>query len=122
MFVLQSIYFTKRAAFNRSKFRSSFYLDSDEVTYVKKRGIHEIQIHAREFVTRRLAPKIIKNDGKQTPYRGHPVFKAQHATATCCRGCLRKWYNVSIGRLLSKDEIEQISYILIDWIEKKIKK
>ena len=26
-------------------------------------------------------------DGK-TPMRGHPVFIAQHATATCCRGCL----------------------------------
>ncbi|VFT76303.1 Uncharacterised protein [Klebsiella aerogenes] len=28
------------------------------------------------------------NHGKQTPMRGHPVFIAQHATATCCRGCL----------------------------------
>ena len=33
----------------------------------------------------------IVNDGKQTPMRGHPVFIAPHATATCCRECIRKW-------------------------------
>ncbi|HJV12245.1 MAG TPA: DUF4186 family protein [Burkholderiales bacterium] len=25
------------------------------------------------------------------PYRGRPAFVAQHATATCCRGCFQKW-------------------------------
>lgn len=41
-----------------------------------------------------MAPKNIDNDGKQTPMRGHPVFIAQHATATCCRECLKKWHNI----------------------------
>jgi len=47
---------------------------------------------ALDFITARLAPALLKNDGKQTPMRGHPVFIAQHATATCCRRCLWKWY------------------------------
>ena len=33
---------------------------------------------------RRLEPAQPANDGRQTPWRGHPVFTAQHATATCC--------------------------------------
>jgi hypothetical protein len=44
------------------------------------------------------------NDGKQTPMRGHPVFIAQHATATCCRGCLEKWHAIPHGRALSEQE------------------
>jgi hypothetical protein len=45
-------------------------------------------------------------DGRQTPMRNHPVFIAQHATATCCRGCLEKVtvqssHDSGKGRLLS---------------------
>ncbi|WP_394708052.1 DUF4186 family protein [uncultured Desulfosarcina sp.] len=45
-----------------------------------------IRIHAFDFTTAKLAPASSKNDGKQTPMSGHPVFIAQHATATCCKG------------------------------------
>lgn len=36
-----------------------------------------------EIIFKREAPAFIQNDGKQTPTKGHPVFVAQHATATC---------------------------------------
>ncbi len=52
----------------------------------------------------RLAAAAPINDGKQTPMRGHPVFIAQHATATCCRGCLEKWDAIPHGRALSEPE------------------
>lgn len=35
--------------------------------------------------------------GRQTPYRGHPVFVAQHAAATCCRTCLERWHAIPAG-------------------------
>jgi len=44
-----------------------------------------------------VIPAYIVNDGKQTPMRGHPVFIAQHATATCCRECIRKWHKIVVG-------------------------
>ena len=47
-----------------------------------------LRLHARDLITKRLAPAEPYKDGKQTPYRGHPVFVAQHATATCCRSSL----------------------------------
>ena len=34
--------------------------------------------------------------------RGHPVFIAQHATATCCRECIRKWHKMQPGKELSQ--------------------
>lgn len=100
----------------KSKFRSSFYLTKAEKQYVIDKGIDTIREHARDFVSKRLAPAQIINDGKQTPMKGHPVFKAQHATACCCRGCLNKWYKVPKGVELTKSQQEKIVNLLMAWI------
>ena len=101
-----------------SKFRSSFKLTRKEVLYIEEKGIDVIRMHAADFVRNRLAPANPINDGKQTPMHGHPVFKAMHATACCCRGCMLKWYKVSPNRELTDDEQRRIVTLLIAWIEK----
>lgn len=101
-----------------SKFRSSFKLTRKEVLYVEEKGIDVIRMHAADFVRNRLALANPINDGKQTPMHGHPVFKAMHATACCCRGCMLKWYKVSPNRELTDDEQRRIVNLLIAWIEK----
>lgn len=78
------------AQLETSPFRKKFKLTKAEQEYVQAKGMDKIRQHAMDFVCQRLAPAFPKNDGKQTPMRGHPVFKAQHATACCCRGCLNK--------------------------------
>ena len=70
-----------------SNFRARFHLSEKDRQYIDEKGLDTIRKHAEDFVSKRLAPDVIENDGKQTPMRGHPVFVAQHATATCCRGC-----------------------------------
>jgi hypothetical protein len=75
--------------------------------------------HAREFVQRRLAPAYPVRDGKQTPMRGHPVFLAQHATATCCRGCLEKWHGVPRGRPLSDAEQAYVVDVIDQWLRRQ---
>lgn len=57
-----------------------------------------------------------KNDGRQTPMRGHPVFIAQHATATCCRGCLAKWHGIGKDRELSAAEVDHVVEAILRWI------
>lgn len=100
-----------------SKFRSSFKLTRKEVLYIDEKGIDVIRMHAVDFVRNRLAPANPVNDGKQTPMHGHPVFKAMHATACCCRGCMQKWYKVSPNRELTEDEQRRIVNLLMAWIE-----
>ena len=78
--------------------------------------------HAEDFVRQKLAPAEPINDGKQTPMHGHPVFKAMHATACCCRGCLNKWYKVPRHRELSNNEQERIVNLLLAWIERQQEK
>lgn len=89
----------------RSSFRSRFRLNAKDEAYLRERGIETVLVHAADFVGKRLAPAAPQNDGKQTPMRGHPVFVAQHATATCCRGCLSKWH---AGQELS---VQQQTYV-----------
>ena len=109
--------------FNRlekSKFRNSFHLKEKDVLYIKEKGLDKIESHAYDFIKKRLAPKIILNDGKQTPMRGHPVFIAQHGTATCCRGCLEKWHHIKKGHELSNEEIDYIVEVIMTWIKKEL--
>ena len=77
------------ASLNRTKFRGSFHLNSKMKEYVRDKGYVKIESDAYDLINNRIAPKDIKNDGKQTPMKQvHPVFIAQHATGTCCRGCI----------------------------------
>ncbi len=106
---------------NKSSFRSSFRLDDSDKKYIEEKGIETIRKHAADFIDRRLAPELIPNDGKQTPMKGHPVFKAQHACACCCRGCLNKWYKVPLGTKLNEAQQEKIVNLLMAWIENEMK-
>lgn len=106
----------------KSKFRSSFSLKEKDKLYINKNGMDVIRSHATDFISKRLAPQDIKNDGKQTPYKGHPVFIAQHATATCCRSCLYKWHGIEKNKKLTEEEINYIVSIIMKWIMMQMKK
>lgn len=108
----------KLTSLSKSKFRSSFKLRNRELIYLNDKGIAVIESHAEDFIRNRLAKKDISNDGKQTPMKGHPVFIAQHATATCCRGCLYKWHHIEKDRDLSEKEIRFVVALIMEWIKK----
>lgn len=105
------------AALDRSQFRRSFRLRGRELEYLRSRGLPQVMAHAAEFVRQRLAPAEPANDGKQTPFRNHPVFVAQHATATCCRGCLEKWHRLPKGQPLSLEEQGHILAVIERWLK-----
>ncbi len=101
---------------SRSAFRQRFRLLEPERGYLRRKGLDKVLEHAAEFIEQRLAPAEPANDGKQTPFRQHPVFIAQHATATCCRGCLEKWHSIQKGRPLTHNEKEYILLVLKTWL------
>ena len=51
------------AALGRSRFRSSFQLNTHDRHYLHAKGLAVIQDHARDFIAKRLAPALIANDG-----------------------------------------------------------
>ncbi len=102
----------------KSEFRSRFKLKEEDRAYILDKGMETVRRHAEDFVAKRLAPEAIANDGRQTPMKGHPVFIAQHATGTCCRGCLEKWHGICPGRELSDEEREYIVDVIMKWIDR----
>jgi hypothetical protein len=106
---------------SQSTFRSRIRLEGKELAYLRTKGRDEVGKHAAEFIQKRLAPASPVNDGKQTPWHSHPVFVAQHATATCCRGCLQKWHQIPKGRALTAEEQEYIVAVIRGWLSEQEK-
>jgi len=103
-----------------SRFRSKFHLSEKDDTYIREKGLETIREHAVNFITTRISPEYPGNDGKQTPMKNHPVFIAQHATATCCRGCILKWHKIPEDRALDEREIQNLVAIIMTWIEEQM--
>ena len=96
---------------SKSEFRSRFKLKEKDRLYLDKKG----------FETKREAPAVIPNDGKQTPTKGHPVFTAQHATACCCRGCINKWHKFPKGVQLTSEQQEYLVNVIMEWIKRQVR-
>lgn len=107
------------AALAKSDFRRRQKLDRDDQTYLAEKTLPVVLEHARDFVLQRLAPANPTRDGKQTPWRGHPAFVAQHATATCCRGCLAKWHRIPQGVPLTDDQVDHVLAVLARWLREQ---
>lgn len=105
---------------SQSPFRRRFHLGKRERAYLETKGLPTVIEHARVFIDARLAPLNPPNDGRQTPFRGHPVFIAQHATATCCRTCLAKWHHIAVDHALSEQEKIHVIAVLERWLKSEI--
>ena len=78
-----------------SKFRSSFHLKQKDIDYINEKGLEVIRQHAQDFI-------------------------AKHATATCCRECIRKWHKMQPGRELSQIQQDYLVDVIMTWIEKEL--
>ena len=118
----KKIIINKLNSLSKSKFRSSFHLRKYMIEYIDEKGIEIIKKHTIDFINEKLAPANPKNDGKQTPTKGHPVFIAQHACACCCRSCLEKWHHIPKGKVLNSNEKNYIYMLLVTWILNEYKR
>jgi hypothetical protein len=107
-------------ALERSAFRRRFRLAPRDRAYIAERTLPVVLGHGADFIAKRLAPADPPNDGKQTPFRGHPVFVAQHATATCCRSCLQKLHGIPAGRALTEAERAHVLAVIERWLESQL--
>ena len=44
-----------------------------------------------------------------------------HATATCCRECIRKWHKIQPGKELSEVQQAYLVDVIMTWIENELK-
>ena len=103
-----------------SAFRRKFKLTGRELAYTQTWGLRKVLSDALEILQRRVAAAEPKNDGRQTPWRNHPVFVAQHATGTCCRGCIEKVHAIPRGRVLTLAECMYLVGIIERWLRSQL--
>jgi predicted Fe-S protein YdhL (DUF1289 family) len=104
---------------DKSPFRRRFRLGPAELRYLELKGMNAVLTEAADFLSKRLGPARPLNDGKQTPFKGHPAFIAQHATATCCRGCLAKWHGIAKGEAMRAAELAHVAAVIERWLRKQ---
>jgi predicted Fe-S protein YdhL (DUF1289 family) len=103
------------ARLQRSTFARASILAAKSGSTVSRKG-RRPSTSTRRILLPAVWRQQIANDGKQTPMRGHPVFIAQHATATCCRGCLAKWHDIPAGRELTDREQQYVVQVIHRWL------
>ena len=103
----------------QSTFRNSFHLKEKDIAYIDDKGWDKIKSHCKDFIHKNEGRANNPRDVKQTPTKGHPVFIAQHATASCCRGCIRKWHKIPENRDLSPEEEKYLVTLIMAWIHKE---
>ena len=101
-------------------FGRRFHLRGRERATAELQGPQTMRVHAAQIVAERLAPAEPRNDGRQTPYRNHPVFVAQHATATCCRSCLETWHGIAKGHRLDRSQRAYLVEVIGRWIDREL--
>ncbi|NET39676.1 MAG: DUF4186 domain-containing protein [Cyanothece sp. SIO1E1] len=107
------------ARLSQSTFRSQFQLYQREREYLNRKGLAVILAHGADFVAQRLAPAYPTRDGRQMPWRGHPVFIAQHATDTCCRRCLSRWHGIPSGIALTTTQQQYVLTVIEAWLRRQ---
>jgi len=107
----------KLTSLRKSKFRSKFKLIQKDLDYIAAKGLGTIKEHAYQFINSRVAPEHPKNDGKQTPMRGHPVFLPIMPPPPAAEKCIQKWHGIAKGRALNEKEVQFIVALIMGWIE-----
>ncbi|MCF0253369.1 MAG: DUF4186 family protein, partial [Duodenibacillus sp.] len=102
-----------------SPFRARQRLAARDLACAERKGARLLREHALALLAPRIG-ELAAGDGRQTPWRGHPVFTAQHATALCCRGCMARWWGVPPARPLTRAELEAAAGIVVAWIERQV--
>jgi hypothetical protein len=91
-----------------------------ERNYAKRKGRIGMRIAAEKRIRSSVGAKDPFRDGAQTPWAGHILYSAQHATATCCRTCIAEWHGIPTGRALSKDEIDYVTELVCRYVAERV--
>ncbi|PDM39011.1 DUF4186 domain-containing protein [Parageobacillus yumthangensis] len=95
-------------------------IDQKAINYAKRKG----KIKLKEAVKNRIEKSVMKipnqYDGRQTPFEGNIIYYAQHATATCCRKCIKQWHGIPLDRELTREEVTYFTELIMKYIEERM--
>jgi hypothetical protein len=99
-------------------------------TQVVERAVNPRRFSLDEMLVRNLRGSIAKPrsqnpwDGRQTPWPDSPHARiyhyGQHATATCCRGCLEYWHGIAADSPISDAELDYFGILVRRYIDERL--
>lgn len=96
------------------------HIDQRATNYARRKGRANMRPAAENRLRRSVGKAAHSRDGIQTPKAGNPVFYAQHATATCCRGCTEIWHGIPRDRDLTDDEVGYFTDLVMLYINERL--
>ena len=110
------------AQLNTDRWRHEWWvkdIDPKAVQHTLKKGLAGIEHAVRKRVEASVGPEQPFRDGVKLPSEENIIFYGQHATATCCRKCIKVWHGIPRGRKLTQEEIDYLAELVCVYIRKR---
>lgn len=91
-------------------------IDQRALNKALRKGKQKLRIDARKRLVSCVAKPENYREGYQTPWEGNVIYYAQHATACCCRPCMKYWYNIPMGIQLTDEQINYFVELIMMYI------
>ena len=95
-------------------------IDRWALNYARRKGKAKLRLAIEPRLRKSVGAPAGPYDGRQTPRERNPIYYAQHATATCCRGCLKRWHGVPSDRALTDDEIQYLGDLVGLYLDERL--
>lgn len=96
--------------------------DLRAMNHARRKGKIKLKVDVENRIIKSVGKSNTGNawDGRQTPWEGNTIFYAQHATATCCRKCIKRWHGIPNDRDLNSDEIQYIKKLIFMYLDERL--
>lgn len=94
-------------------------IDQKAINYALRKGKVELYATAEHIIRKNIAKPADICGNFATSWEGNAVHYAQHATATCCRKCIEKWYGIPLDQTLTKDQIIYFTQLVILYLQER---
>jgi|SRR5581483_4785434 len=90
--------------------------------YARKQGVSGLNaVAVHQFRQGKMLRYMPAQDWKQTPMlNGTIVHWARHATACCCRACMKYWHNIPLSHELETADIDYFATLVMHYVRMRI--
>jgi hypothetical protein len=90
--------------------------------YTLENGFTGMEKKIQKRLETKLPPKMSNPyDGRQTSMEKHDIINfAQHATATCCRSCIKYWHDIPVDKTLSSSELDYLRSVAMNYVQTRV--
>ena len=99
-------------------------LDEKSIDRLASTTVPEFRSAVHSLLKRKIGIPTPFRDGMQTPLKdeklsGHPIYYAQHATATCCKKCVYYWWGFDRTKELTEGQLDFLTELCVHFFQSR---